>query len=576
MTLASQNQARSGGRAPGLAAGVLLVALILGLHLPRLFLPLPVYAGDEGAYLIRALLGGQLKADPGLYPSLPDVDNTVFFWIVKLAYALPGGGLVALRLLGACAYVGGVVLVWRAVRHSLTATEAPGVLLLALIFPYYRFVITALPEGWYVGLLGLIIFLTARFYRSRPWLHAAGLGGLIAALVLIKPHGVAVGAGFAALVIVDAVFDAQRRLLITAGRLVLFAVGFLVVGHGLQFLDGHGPPHGLVFFGSGFYSMVLGAASASDATHAGEVAFVAMATGALLLAGVPIALGLDHLMLRWRAEPGVFRLQPQDLSFLLTLFALAATLVMVAVFATKVAAITVTESFRLWGRYFEFFVPLIWLTAWPYVRVSRVLPDRNILSAGMVLAGLAGLVVALKGGIALLPWDATALSAFFIPNSPPWPAITAFPFFPIACAATIACIVATLAGAPTLRIWQAYFAVLGLLSCGLNMAWWSDVSPARDELYSDLKAARRLPAPGQTATFVDDPNAGANIFLELRGRTHLVIATPAVPLPASALAPYRTVIVENGLGAPDPAWRLLQAGKQFKVYQRGSLDTPIR
>ncbi|WP_304171804.1 hypothetical protein [Phenylobacterium aquaticum] len=573
-----QNQLGSPWRAPGVAAGLLLVAIMVGLHLPRAFLTLPLYAGDEGAYLIRALFSAGLKADPSLYPTLPDVDNTVFFWIVRLVYALPGPGLDTLRLLGGGAYIGGLILVWRGVRPYLPEADAAGVLLLALIFPYYRFVFSALPEGWYVGLLGLIICLTARFYRPRPWLHAASLGALTAVLVLIKPHGVAVAAGFVGLVVVDAALDAQRRLLVGVGRIALFAAVFLLVGHGLQALAGHGGPKSLLFFGNGFYSTILGGADGQDAGHIGQVAFFTMGAASLLLAGVPIILGLDRLGYRWGAEAGRFQLRGQDLAFLLTLLAFGATLVMVAMFAAKISGVAVSESFRLWGRYFEFFTPLLWLTAWPYVREAEAWPDRHVLSAGVVLAGLAGLAVALKSGVALLPWDGTAVSAFFIPNSPPWPEITRFPFFALASMATLGLIVLTLVRARTLAVWQAYFAVLGILSVGLDQAWWSSIAIDRDDLVAEAKMAQRLiaPIPGPVAVFTDDPNAGASLFLAFAARPHLIMTAPGAGLDAATLAPYRTAIVEGGAKPTDPAWRLVQTGKQLRVYQRGSLDTPIR
>jgi hypothetical protein len=574
----SENHGASPWREPGVAAGLLMVAAIVGLHLPRAFLNLPLYAGDEGAYLIHGLFGGLLKADPGLYPTLPDVDNTVFFWIVRLVDALPGDPLDVLRLLGGAAYVGGVVVVWRGVRPQLADRDAVGVLLLALAFPYYRFVFTALPEGWYVGLLGLIIYLTARFYRSRPWAHAAGLGALTACLVLIKPHGVALAAGFVGLVVIDTALDAHRKLLTSAGRLALFAATFLLAGHALQMLDGHGPPTSVTFVGSGFYSTILKVTPSAHAIHIGVVALFGMAMGSLLLVGTPVALGLDDLAARWSAERGRFRLEAADLTFLLTLMGYGATVAMVAIFASKVADVAPMESYRLWGRYFEFFVPLIWLTAWPYVRASERRADRHILAAGVVLAGLIGLVVALKSGVSLLPWDATALSAFYIPGDPRWTLFTTFPIFALALAATLGVIILTLHKAPGLQVWQGYFAVLACLSLGLDQAWWSQIAPERDSLQADIKmVGRTMTGPGDDiATFVDDPNAATSIFLKLKGRTHLVMLAPGASPSTTNLKSYRTLVVEKGLGAPAPAWRIVQAGKQLTVYQRGSLDTPIR
>ena len=46
---------------------------------------------------------------------------------------------------------------------------------------------------------------------------------------------------------------------------------------------------------------------------------------------------------------------------------LAATLAMVAIFAGKALVYGPNETGRLWGRYFEFFVPIIWLAAAPFI-----------------------------------------------------------------------------------------------------------------------------------------------------------------------------------------------------------------
>ena len=87
---------------------------------------------------------------------------------------------------------------------------------------------------------------------------------------------------------------------------------------------------------------------------------------------------------------------------------------MVSLYAMQISG-TPSETGRLWGRYFEFFTPLIGLAAAP--ALARPIGRRTAwAAAGAMLAGLAGLLAAFWGGIVLFPWDASILTAFFAPD----------------------------------------------------------------------------------------------------------------------------------------------------------------
>ena len=63
----------------GLDAAILIGAGLVGLfYLNRILTPWPLYAGDEGAYLIRALYGDVLAAHPERHPTLQPVGNTAW------------------------------------------------------------------------------------------------------------------------------------------------------------------------------------------------------------------------------------------------------------------------------------------------------------------------------------------------------------------------------------------------------------------------------------------------------------------------------------------------------------------
>lgn len=542
-----------------------MAAVVIAAHLPRAFLDLPVYASDEGAYLIRALYGGILDADPQHAPFVAKVDNAVFFWVVRLFSLLPDpAGLDALRVAGGLAYIGGLALAWRVVAPRLERREALGLLFLALIYPYYRFTVTALPEGWFVLVLGALILVTARLWRPCPLAHAALFGALAAVLVLLKPHGVAVmGAGLA-LVLADALLDARRGLRTTVLRLAVMGGAFLAAGHLLRMLESHELPKHVLFFGQGFYSDMLGRNSAANADRIALTALYAMVMSAMLLAGPPIGLALDDLLRRSRA--GGFRPEGPDLAFLLTLAAFAATICMVTAFAFKVTALGVGETYRLWGRYFEFYIPLIWLTAWPALRRAEVEPDRRLLAAGVCMAGLIGMTITLREAIALFPWDVAGLHAFFLPTARY--AGSSFPSFALAALTLLAAMILMVRRAPMQPVWQGVFFALALLAVGQDAAWFSDIG---DKRRAQIAEIRRLQGelkdrPGSAIAFIDDANLHQNLLYALAGRPRMVIVPPGAAVTAQDAAGHALVIVQSGHALEGRDWRRIQDGDQLNLY----------
>ena len=565
MSAPTENRTQTGRSA--LAAGALLALAVIAAHLPRAFFDLPLYASDEGAYLLQALHGDLLRADPQHAPAVAQLDNVVFFWIVRLFWLLPGGwGLDALRIAGGLAYVGGLALAWKVAAKDLARPEAAGLLLLALIYPFYRFVFTALPEGWYVGLLGGMILLTAGQWRRRPLIHAGGFGALAAILILIKPHGVAVLAAGLALVMIDAVLDRRRRLGLPLLRGVVMILTALAAGHALRWIGTGAVPGSLFFFGQGFYATTLGARPGPEAFHSALTALYAMIMAALLLAGPPIALGIDDLLRRRRSPD--FRPGAGDLAYLLALAAFAASIAMVAIFAFKVSTFHLTETYRLWGRYFEFYVPLLWVTGWPAIRRSINLPDRGLLAAGTSFAGLVGLTIATKAALTLFPWDAAALNAFFMPTTR-W-AGSSFPSYAIAAGGVLVALALTRARAPLLSVWQGLFALLAVLAIGQEGAWLSQRLPASRALVSELDLVSRSGAltRGPSVAFVDNVNLQQDLLLRLRAGPRVALVPEGQAVREADTRGFVTVIVQNGRSFEGDGWRILQRGSAFTVYGR--------
>ncbi|KRB40060.1 MAG: hypothetical protein V4514_05215 [Pseudomonadota bacterium] len=541
-----------------LGAGVLL------FYVNRLFGELPLYAGDEGAYLIRALYARQLAFDPGRYQMVQPVANTLYFAIIRLVDDLSLNVIPWMRLIGAASYFGGLALLYSIAVKECGRKVALGFLLIAAVFPYYRFAFSAMPDGVYAGLLCLIAFVVYRTFLSRPLLGAVLVGGLSGALVLVKPHGVVVVAAYAALCLVDTLVR-RAGLLPLLGRLALFGLAFLTIGVGVELADGQPLSQAISFFRGSAYAEHLGHATAVNAWGVAALSATSMTALTAIFVAVPL-IAAATVMLR---ERGPGQLDSADLAFLFVALCLAATLAMVTIFSFKMAVLE-TETRRLWGRYFEFYVPMLWLlaarplSAWERSSTLR----RRGLVAGAILVGLAGLLGALALGVRLNPWDGTAITAFASPD------VVRFPFGYVggsrlvAILATLAIALATLAGVSVRRAWPAYFVVLGLLSTRADDAWVGEFAQRSRTIEHELHVAGALilDVAGPTVVIVNDGNDGHIAFLRLKGRV-TVRATPPGPLAERPLRNARSAIV-FGDRTPGAGWRKVFSGRELAAYVR--------
>ncbi len=411
-----------------------------------------------------------------------------------------------------------------------------------------------------------MILLTARFYRPWPVRHAATLGVLTAGLVLIKPHGVMMVAAFSALALLDAL-TSRRGWATFAARLAAFAAGFLIAGNAVQLILGKAGLNPILFFVGGFYRDVLVTKSVDTASGLGLLAAATMTAAMAMLTGPPITVALASIGRRWRAErkdPG-FQLLPRELTFLLTILALLATLAMVVAFTMKVAALGESETKRLWGRYFEFFIPLLWLTAAPFLVDAAGRTRDRAMAAMVTLIGLGVLLVCFAQGVTLFPWDATALTAFFAPNPERQTYMTSFPYRLLASLVIVAAAAATLLRWPIERTWLAAFVGLGLLSTRLDSAVVS-----RDVLAKDLHAAQVVTdgRPGPTVVIADDNNDGNAAFMSLGGRPSIVTLPSGADIAPATVARAATLVVIGQHRTEAGVWTPLLTGQKLSVLVR--------
>jgi len=548
--------------AAALAAAV--VAAILAFYAVRLLVPLPIFAADAGPYLIHAIYPDEITVRD---PYLTAITNGTHLSLIRMAWrigAATGTSFILIdKVINAGLGLGGLLALWWASTRRVAPREQVALLLLALGFAYYRFTSCNLAEGPFVGALALVCLVTRAWYRRWPVLHAVAAGVACALLVLCKPHGVATVAAMGAVALLDAALTrAWPRF---ALRTAVFAVVFLAAGNLIQLAAQEPVAHPWAFWMSGFYEGALGAQ-----TPAGALPFALQTLGinlfaAMVLAGAPVVLCLDEIADRWRAEGRAFALRDRDLVFLLLLGALLATLVMVAIFATKVAG-TQSETYRLWGRYFEFFAPMLWIAAAP-VLARKPAPGVAITAGAVTLVGLAGLLGLLQRGWIVLPWDSAVLTAFFAPDPQRANLVLPIPLRGLAAAASLLA-----AGGFALRARPAYVGAallltLSGLSTWLDQVWLGDMARRRTVLEHDLKAILPAlpPEPARVVLITPDPNVGHLGFLELKAQPYVIIADPQGPL-TSELADAAAVVA-SGDTAPAGAWTAVYRGHEVSLWR---------
>lgn len=531
----------------GLAA--LAAGLIALIYVNAAFGEAPIYLGAETGHMIRALYGAAAEhARLGLGAA----DDAAFSLIVRGLTYLTQSLVPWLRLLGGAAYLGGLMLVFQAVRRNLAPGAALGFLLLALAYPFHRFAFAALPEGWYVAVLGAAVLLTARIYLTQPLIHGLAAGALAAVLTLLKPQGLAVAGAFVLLATFDVALG-RRSLGTFAGRLASLAVGFLVAANGLHLLaEGSVAGQPLSFYLAERHRPFLSGAIGPAGWIAAARGLAAMISGAVLLASIPAVTGLLRIEFRWlwTRRRARFALEPQETTFLFVLLCLVLTLPLTAALATS------GDPDRIWGRQFEALIPMLWLAAAPFVIEFETGGGRpwRWAMAGAPIVGLAGLTICLLDGTAPLARDAAALSAFM-------PA-----YFPAAAGLVLAAgLAAAFTRWPVWRIWLVLFIGLAAVATAADMAWRSSEAADRTHVSAELAAADAIVSRRRGEVVVLAPNAleGRLAYLKLRARPDAVTAQPDEPRLAMA-----DTAVAMGPIAPTGLWRVIFRGETVTIFAR--------
>ena len=549
----------------GFVTAAAVTLAILGFYASRLAMPQPIFAGDEATYLIRAMY---TPAQVARYPLVAAVSNGLDFSVIRALYYVGAPLVVGDRIVNAAAYLGGLLLVWQASVRGLPRRDQALMALIALAYPYYRFAFSDLVEGLFVGVLAVFCLATGRWMRSRPFVHAAAAGVIGAAMVLVKPNGIAEVGALAALMVFDTVvLDAKdggawRRL---PARLMLFAATFFAAGNLIQWGAEERIGGPWTFFVGAFYHAALTQAPASQGWAMAAFGLAAMVASMALLAGPPLVVGLAEVWTGWRAAPGRFKADSRQLIFLLLVLATGATLVMTALFIREITG-GPNEIQHLWGRYFEFLIPLLWLAA--ARPLAQPLGRRMAIAcAGVMLAGLIGLLVCFDAGETVFPWDAASLLAFFHPDPVRANLGVTVPYRLLAALGGVTALAAIALRARPAAAGVGLFLAVGVLSTHLDHAWLGPLVAQRTALDRDIRAIHAaLPSNGDVMLLAPEVNEAHLVFLGLEARPRVLLGPPGEA--QAALVTLSSVVVVAGPDAPPGGpWRRILQGERLSLFR---------
>jgi phosphoglycerol transferase len=287
-----------------------------------------------------------------------------------------------------------------------------------LITPITAYTAYFMPESTYGLFFAFLAWTVVRVLPARTLAGAALAGAIVGAMLLIKPHALALvaamGLTFAAMAVAPRrLRPAPATVAMAAGicaascYATLVALNLLLSGH-LQF-------HSLTFVG-GVYRPVLAGTSPVAWFERPRALVTILAAhvivlGALLSPALGIAAGQ---MQRWYAGRHDAAAETRDRRlYLLICFAAAvalATVGMTTVFSMFVEQSSDFERLRLHGRYYSFFLPLFFLVYFavlsrPAVGSGQARGDRWLRGGANAGAAMAAMLLYLHGTRVIFPFD---------------------------------------------------------------------------------------------------------------------------------------------------------------------------
>jgi hypothetical protein len=548
----------------------------------------PVYPSDEYGHWANARFFGSGLTAHQFDPNLPGMNNYLFFLVTEWIARAPEGA-AAMRMLNYMFVALSAIFVWR--LASIFVSRPLALLAAAFVFThgFTVYSVSTIPETMFMCIvLGLALFMALAWMPRRP-LASLAAGLLVGALMLVKPHGVAIFLATAATMIaVPFVLRRPGRAFIDAAAdLSAFVAGTLVaiitiasIAQGKLVLS----PGVIV---GAFYGGIL-SPSGSGLSFAAVLNiaryFVAHSV-VWLLFFAPAALitpVLAWLLLGSGSGAGDDAAKLHSL-LVLALFAVLCalgTFAMVSVFTHVIGIATASEGGRIHGRYWGFLVPLfVTVTIALFALSSRghdVLPrvsrwlERGAGAVWLVVIAVFALVT--SSAFAIYPWDFPELFAFYRPLDgrlfiPAWLPSS----FWILTTLLAVCASAYLLSLPARRLFYAatlaaLFAISNIKTTAWQMDYVSEIRPLVDA----AQAATRI---------VGRQSEGLFVAPEYWGRAPYVMFQ--LPLRTFVAIKPANVAMKEADVPPSARWVLTMTAypiefRYTKVYPLASLTLYLR
>jgi hypothetical protein len=473
---------------------------------------------------------------------------------------------MAMRLLNYIFITLSAATIWLIARGFVGASSAAlaGAFVFAVGFTTYSSAV--MPEIMFMFSAFVLALILARVWAPGRVGVACAMGGIAGALMMIKPHGVALLLSTAAtMAVVPLVlrrgFHGIAGALLDISALVISAyAAVVIIGSAAQGVLVLSP----VAFASGFYGGIVSrAASSLSFAELLDILRYLLANGSvLMLFFTPAVLMAPVVALVLLDERAIDVRENARLSslFVLAVFGILsafAVLSMVAIFTHSAGVVHQGEANRIQGRYWGFLIPLFVVMTFGlfeflnHAREMRPrLARRFEAGAGIVWLGAIALFgILVLRGFRLFPWDFPDLFALYR-FDPRWNHAAWLPHASSAAIVLLsACAIAFLFGIAGRRLFYAGILAGIVVVSNVRVAGWQlDLAPAVRPLVDAGQAVTRMVGRESEGLFVAAEYWGRGQYtaFQLPLRTHVAVKEQNATLSSADVPASATWVLTMG------------------------------
>ncbi len=369
----------------------------------------PLVLADEYVYLVRGVALDGLRRLDVIAPSVPHVGNYLFLRVINMISRTRLPLDVTMKVINVACLVVALHLIGRLVVAKDATWRSTALFVVVVLLPVGSYVAYVMPESLYLMIfIGLFVILVRAPDGRLQGLWAMA-GVLIAALSLVKAHGLFVLAAFLGATLAWSIVTGRvsfaRALTLIMTAIAAFAVATVL---GLALVAPR--EAGGDFVGNYYWSMV--GRAAPTWSRIWTVAQLAMTqTGAILLLLAPSLTFLTAGVFAERRRSGSVE-RPGNLMSFTGLF----LILLIGLIVLAVSFVLSAEPNRIQLRYLNFTFPCVLTLAWIWARANPSLDSRNfrLWAAAIWVLGAGYYLVRLP---ALWPLPADAPELFFTYHS---------------------------------------------------------------------------------------------------------------------------------------------------------------